>query len=253
MKSRQQPRNPGPPPLLAVTVRTPKYEALSREAVKRVEKFLQIPVQVIECDDADAFKTKMHLDLLCPRTCIFLFDADWWALRSFEIGYSSESHVVMGVHDSGVFHPGAFCKPDCETLNLDKGIYLNTGLLLFNNASEQHRSIFRTARSIEHDIFAGKHPKLHDFGEQSMLNAGIQRNGVPVSVLPFSFNTMLHFVRGGVFPYIPRTVHAVHAAGVPLKYKLRHLRAAEQLFCYDPEPMQAEALAFHHALQFEIR
>lgn len=240
------------PPLLAVTVRTPKYEALSREAVKRVEKFLQLPVQVIECADFAAFDMKLNLDRQCPRTKILFFDADWWAVRPIEFsGWSGEAWLA--VHDAGVFHPAAFCMPDSVTLGIAPELYFNSGFFCFDNRRPAHRAVFKTARQIEHAIFCGKHEKLHDFGDQSLINAGVQRNGVPIQMLPFGHNLMMHFVRGGVFPYTPRTVHAVHAAGYTLKDKRRHLKAACEVFGYEPEPMRPEAIAFHHAMTFETR
>lgn len=240
------------PRLLAVTVRTPKYQALSLQAVKRVELHLGLPVQVIECDDAKAFAMKLRLDRLCPATRILFFDADWWPLRNLDFsGYSGGSWLA--VHDAGVFHPAAFCMPDSATMGIPREWYFNSGFFVFDNTDSRHRRAFQAARDIEHSIFTGERARLHDFGEQSLLNAGVQQAGVPVQLLPFSMNTMLHFVRGGVFPYIPRVVHAVHAAGVPLKQKMRHLRAAAELLSFEPEPMQPEALAFHHALSFETR
>lgn len=235
-----------PAPLIGVTVRTPAYAALSREAVARFKRFTGLPVQVIDCADAEAFWTKINLPLLLPRTRCVFFDADWWALRTLDFsGWQGGS--MLAVHDAGVFHPAAFCKPDCEALRLEKALYFNTGFFAWDNADARHRLAFTLARRF------WRTEQVQDFGEQSLLNAGVQRAGVPVSLLPFGWNCMLHFVRGGVYPYIPRVVHAVHAAGVPLRRKMTHLRAAAQILSYAPEPLQAEAVTFHHQLTFDTR
>lgn len=238
--------------MIGVTVRTPKYAALSEQAVARFKRYTGLKVKVIECDDSQAFQTKLEIDRQAPRTRCIHFDADWWALRQLDVAGWTGS-TWLAVHDAGVFHPGAFCKADSEALGLEKSLYFNSGFFAWDNANAQHRRAFRQARTLAFDIERGAVAPLHDFGEQSLLNAGVQQAGVPLSMLPFGYNCMLHFVRGGVFPYVPRVVHAVHAAGVPLRGKMPHLRSAAAILGYEPEPMQPEALAYHHALSFETR
>ncbi len=238
--------------MIGVTVQTPKYAALSREAVARFKRGTGLEVQVIHAADGEAaFLKKLQLDLECPADSCVFFDADWWLLRDLDL--SGLGTGWSAVHDAGVFHPAAFCKSDCERLDLDKGAYFNSGFFMWDNASKQCRKAFEIARAAEHAQFSGKADAVDDWGDQSLLNLGVQRAGVPLQLLPFGFNCMMHFVRGGVFPYTPRVVHAVHAAGVPLKQKMRHLKAMAQVFSYEPEPLQPEAAAFHHALTFETR
>ena len=240
------------PPLLGVTVSTPKYAALAKEAVRRVEHFIRIPTQVIEAEDADGFATKLALDRLCPSTRILFFDADWWALRPMDFsGYNGAAW--MAVHDPGVFHPKAFPVHDCPLLSLAPELYFNSGFFLFDNSRAAHRKVFTTARQIEHDIFAGKQAPVHDFGDQSFLNAGVQRNKVPLELLPFSYNYMRFMVQGRSVLFTPALVHAVHAAGFKATQKARHLRSAAEFLGYDLDTSEngaaaeASALAFQHA------
>lgn len=238
--------------MTGVTVITPRYRALGAEAVRRWRRFTGLPCEVIECDDADAFQTKLQLDQQMPAEPCLYFDADWWLLRPLSITWPREAFVA--VHDAGVFHPAAFCQGDCEKFGLDAALYFNSGFFAWDNALKTHRKVFELARAFEHEQWSGKADRdMHDWGDQTPLNYGVQRSGVPLSLLPFSYNFCLHFVRGGCYPYTPRAIHAVHAAGFPLKQKQRHLKAAAQVFSYEVEPMRPEAMAFHHQLQFECR
>lgn len=238
--------------MIGVTVSTPKYAALSREAVVRFKRGTGLDVLVLKARDGeDAFLKKLRLELECPAVPCVSFDADWWLLR--ELDLSGLGTGWCAVHDAGVFHPAAFCKSDCERLELDKGSYFNSGFFSWDNGNAQHRQVFEIARTAEHAQFCGKADALDDWGDQSLLNLGVQRAGVPLALLPFGFNCMMHFVRGGVFPFVPRVVHAVHAAGVPLSHKMAHLKSMAQVFSYEPEPLQPEAVAFHHALSFDTR
>ena len=238
--------------MMGVTVSTPKYAALAIEAVRRWKAFTGLPCEVIHCCDSKAYQVKMELDQRMPaEPCIF-FDADWWLLRPLSITWPREAWVA--VHDAGVFHPGAFCQGDCERFGLDAALYFNSGFFAWDNALKTHRRVFEQARNFEHEQWSGKAADaMHDWGDQTPLNVGVQRAGVPLSLLPSAYNFCLHFVRGGCVPFIPRVVHAVHAAGFPLRHKMRHLKAAAELLSYEPEPMRPEAMAFHHALTFECR
>ncbi len=238
------------PELLGVTVSTPKYAELCGEAVARVERYLKIPVQVIECADEDAFKTKLKLDVLCPSTRCMFFDADWWAIR--EMDFSGwDGSAWMAVHDPGVFHPRAFPVHDCPVLGLAAELYFNSGLFLWDNRRKEHRYVFRTARNLEHDIFAGKREGLHDWGDQSLLNAGVQHNGVTLNLLPFSFNYMRYMLQGRSFLHTPAEVHAVHAAGFPVLEKMGHLRTAAEFLGYDLDVSEHGDMAEAAALKFQ--
>ena len=45
--------------MIAVTVVTPSYRHLEKEAVKRIKKFTGLPVKVIRCKDSDGFMKKL--------------------------------------------------------------------------------------------------------------------------------------------------------------------------------------------------
>lgn len=239
-----------PPPLLGVTVSTPGYAELSREAVARARRHLGIPVQVIECEDHAAFKTKLQLDLLCPRTRCVFFDADWWAVR--EMDFSRwDGRAWMAVHDPGVFHPQAFPGHDCEVLGLDAGSYFNSGFFLWDNGRREHRAVFARARQLAREIHAGKRAMLHDWGDQSLLNAGVQGGGVGVNLLPFGYNYMRFMVQGRSFPWTPAEVHAVHAAGFKGAEKLRHLQCAAEFLGYELDRSEAGGEAARASVNFQ--
>lgn len=241
-----------------ITVSTPKYAALAREAARRFKRFTGLDVITHHTTDVAAFTAKMNLDSLAPREPCIFFDADWWAIRPLDFtGWQADAWLAVA--DPGVFHPKAFCRPDCDTLGMDPGRYFNTGLFAWNNADPAMRRVFQIARQQEHDAFRGEADDVQDFGEQSRLNLGVQRAGVPLSLLPFSMNYMRFMVQGRVFPYTPALVHAVHAAGVPLARKLKHLRAAAEFLSYDLDTSAAgeqaarDAALWHQRLTFETR
>lgn len=233
--------------MIGVTVSTPQYAALAAEAVRRWKLFTGLPVKVIRCADSAAYARKLRLDKLMPRERCVFFDADWWLIRPLELPWDGSGW--MAAHDAGVFHPGAFCQGDSDKLGLDKSLYFNSGFFAWDNGNAQHRAVFVRARRAER----AARRMIDDWGDQTLLNLGVQRAGVPLSLLPSSYNFCLHFVRGGCQPFIPRVVHAVHAAGFPLRHKMRHLKNAAQMLGYEPEPMRPEAMAFHHSLTFECR
>jgi hypothetical protein len=244
--------------MIGVTVSTPKYAALSKEAVARWKRFTGLDVLVIECADREAFMAKMKLDLLAPREKCVFFDADWWAIRPLDFG-GWHGDAWLAVHDPGVFHPRAFCRPDCDTMGLDPGQYFNSGFFAWNNACGAMRRVFQIARQHEHDAFRGEGDEVLDFGEQSRLNLGVQRSGIPLSLLPAGMNFMRFMVQGRVFPYIPALVHAVHAAGVKLPDKWRHLQAASDFLSYDLDTSQEgeraarDASLWHQRQTFDMR
>ena len=85
------------------------------------------------------------------------------------------------------------------------------------------------------------------------LNFALQQLGVPLKLLPFSFNFYKKAVEWGSFPYIPREIVGLHAAGVPLERKFQVLRAQTSVFGESCSEMSVEATSFHHALDFELR
>ncbi len=244
--------------MIGITVSTPKYATLSKEAVARWKRFTGLDALIIDVADREAFLAKMKLDLLAPREMCVFFDADWWALRPLDFsGWAGDAWLA--VPDPGVFHPKAFCRPDCERLGLDAGRYFNSGFFAWNNADAAMRRVFQMARQHEHDAFRGEGDDVLDFGEQSRLNLGVQRAGIPLSLLPFGMNYMRHMVQGRVFPYTPALIHAVHAAGVPLREKMAHLRAGAEFLSYDLDTSEAgeqaarESALWHHRITFESR
>ncbi|WP_395741030.1 hypothetical protein [Prosthecobacter sp.] len=229
---------------------TPLYAELARAAVESVERHLKVPVQVVECEDREAYLTKLRLDRLCPKTKCVFFDADWRAIRDMDLtGW--DGAAWMAVHDPGVFHPKAFPVHDCPVLGLDAGQYFNSGFFCWDNSRAEHRAVFGTARKLSQEIEAGKIDKLHDWGDQSLLNAGVQHNKVPLHLLPFGFNYMRFMVQGRSFLHTPAMVHAVHAAGFPVAEKMRHLDVAAEFLGYDLDTSESGERAEDAAVKFQ--
>jgi hypothetical protein len=132
-------------------------------------------------------------------------------------------------------------------------LYFNSGLFLWDNRRKEHRKVFQKARGLGYQLREDKMPRgIHDWGDQSLLNAGVQYGGVALNLLPFTFNYMRHMVQGRSFLHTPAMVNAVHAAGFPLREKMRHLKCAAEFLGYDMdtsehgEAAEMAALRFHH-------
>lgn len=239
------------PQAIVVTICTPAYAHLREDAVKRFKQCFGLPVQVIEADDKDGYATKLMLDLHCgPQTVIFC-DLDWWPLRPIP-PQIWQSGAWCAVRDHGHKHPNSFASHDIAKHRLDALRYFNSGFFVCNLGNPQHVAAFKLARAILGDVRNGKRPKVGDFGEQFYLNAAVQEYGVPLNLLPVGFNWIRGYAEHGMFPYVPRVVYGVHAAGVPLAGKHEHLLAMEKVFGHACAPLCAGVAEEHIAMSVEL-
>jgi hypothetical protein len=238
------------PEALCVTICTPAYAHLREEAVTAFRKHFGLPVLVIECADAEGYETKMKLDLLVgPRKIVFC-DLDFRPIRKFPPVWQTGGWCA--VRDHGHKHPNSFASHDIEAHGLDALSYFNSGFFTCDLTKLQHAAVFSTARAIWREVQAKKRPPVGDFGDQFYLNAAVCEIGVRVNLLPVAYNWLRGYAEHGMFPYIPRIIYAVHAAGVPLAGKLSHLLMMEQAHGYAAAALCDSVAREHLALSVEL-
>lgn len=238
--------------MIGVTVVTPAYKHLEKEAVKRFREFTGLSVQVIRCKDDQGFFAKLELDRECPRTRIVFFDVDYWLLRPMHPQQWCPMSWVA-VQDSAVYNPHAFPHTDCESHQLDKRRYFNSGMFTCNLAVDQHRQVFQEARKLRKRVASKKDPAPVDVTDQYYLNAAVQKINPSTGLMPTRFNFYKKASDWGQLPYIPREIVGLHAAGEPLQNKLEALRQQSAVFGGGTCPVWVEAALANQSYQFELR
>lgn len=238
--------------MIAVTVVTPSYRHLEKEAVRRVKKFTGLPVKVIRCKDKDGFMKKLELDRECGRQRIMFFDVDWYALRAFDPKTWCDK-TWLAVSDSAVFNPHAFPNTDCGLFGMDKLKYFNSGFFVCNLALKEHRQMFQMARQIRSRVVRKSMRMPVDVTDQFYLNMAAQRCRINFSPLPTKFNLYLLAAAWGQLQFIPRDIIAIHAAGVPLEGKAAALKEQCSVFGYEICNVHQEVKLWDQTRIFEMR
>lgn len=238
--------------MIAVTVVTPSYRHLEKEAVKRIKKFTGLKVKVIRCADKDGFFKKLELDRECGKSRVLFFDVDYWLLRPMDVQKWCPNSW-MAVHDSATFNPHAFPHTDCEAFGMDKLRYFNSGMFTCNLALKEHRQVFQMARQLRSRVVRGSLKQPTDVTDQVYLNLAAQKLNLNYSPLPTKFNFYLCAAQWGQLQFIPRDIVGLHAAGVPLKGKAEALKQQAAVFGYDLCGIQPEVQFWDQARIFELR
>lgn len=241
--------------IMGVTVCTPSYRHLEKEAVRRFKKQSGLPVHVIRRRrDSDGFQAKLELDKEAGRRAVIFFDLDWWALKPIEFP-EWDGRTMMAVHDPAVFHPDSFCHKDCMEgeHRLEQMRYLNTGFMALDFRRPEMRRVFQEARAAAKAVAAGKRSRPADHTDQYYINLGALKVGVPVQQLPLAYNYYDKAAVWGFVPHRPRLVVGLHAAGVPVADKLATLRAQETIFGQAHAPVRPETLLYQHTMCHELR
>ena len=233
---------------IGVTVISPSYREVGREAVKRFKRFTGLDVHIIRCRDEDGFHAKLRLDKACGRRPIIFFDADYWLLDrpGFE---AMASPALVAVHDPAAFNPYAFPHTDCEAFHMPKSEYFNSGLMLLDFRLPQHRKLFQLARA----LYKRAKEKPTDTTDQFWLNLARLRLGIPLTRLPTQYNFYLLSAYWGQQAWIPRHIIGLHGAGIPAREKHTRLQQQSAVFTHEYRAMHPEAMAFEMARITELR
>lgn len=236
---------------IGICIISPSYKPIGKEAVRRFKKHSGLrEVHVVRVKDEQGYEAKLSLDKIAGNRRFIAFDADWWALRDFHAD-QWEYGTFSAVPDYGIFDPSAFPREDCEKLGIRKETYANTGLIAGDGANPLHRAVYQQARRLwkKHQ----RTPLTGDPGEQTLWNLARQQVGAPIIMLPFTLSFYRHMVSGGCYPWIPAEVVGLHAAGVPLKDKLRHLQIGAEWLTYPPVEVQQDAMRHDWATTNQLR
>jgi len=238
--------------MIAVTVVTPSYRHLEKEAVKRIKKFTGLEVKVIRCANKDGFFKKLELDRECGKQRILFFDVDYWLLRPVNFEEWCP-RTWLAVHDSAAFNHWAFPHTDCEAFGLQKLQYFNSGFFVCNLALKEHRKVFQVARRIRKKVLSGSLKKPTDLTDQFYLNKSAQDTQVSMHLVPLKFNYYHMASKWGQIPYIPRDIIGLHAAGEKLENKAHALKVQGEVFSGELLRVCPEAYQFETTRIFDMR
>lgn len=205
--------------ILGVTISTPGYFELAKEAARRYRQYSGFDSVILEVDKGDGFEAKFRLVDNFKGKQICFFDADCWAVRDLKLEQFIDYPGVIGVNDPTHVSDCSFVRHDSIALGIKFEEYLNTGFLILNFNDPTVVKAFEDAKI---NIIRKQELNVRDRTEQSILNYGFRHT--KVNILPFKYNFFKPAVDWGHFPYIPRDIVNVHAAGYPLPQKLKQLK-----------------------------
>lgn len=217
------------PPLTGCTIITPGYEEVGEEAVRRFQKFTGLPVTVLRLGGRSGHAYKLALPRLAPAWApVVFFDADLWLLRETNFEPFIVPDGIAGVPDPGTADAESFVCHDVAALGLKADQYFNSGLFIADLSCERVRGAFDQAAAL---LDQREALGVKDYGEQSCLNAAVQRAGLPFRAMPAGFNFFMHSVQHG-YGAFPPIVHGLHGAGIALADKCRRLTDQALVFGY---------------------
>lgn len=214
-------KNISKPKMLGVTIATPGYLDLAKEAARRYRLHSGGDTIILESDKA-GFETKFKLVDIFKGQQICFFDADCFAVRELDLSEFIGKPGVYGVNDPtwASSAANAFVRHDSIVLGIEFKRYLNTGFLILNFADETVVKAFEDAKL---NIYNKQQLGVNDKTEQSILNYGFRHT--LINILPFKYNFFKPAVDWGCYPHIPRDIINVHAAGYqPLSKKMEELK-----------------------------
>lgn len=238
--------------ILGITLQTPGYELLAKEAARRFRRATGCDVLILEAVAGEGFATKLRLHLEAPRQRVLFFDADWWALRKFDaFAIVPDGPGLSAVHDPAVFDPKSWPGKDCRA-GLCWSSYVNTGFMGMDLREVSTRSWLEDALTLWEGR-AALHWAPTDPTDQAWLNAALLHSRVPITFLPFRYNCYMRAVEWGYYPHVPRGIIGLHAAGVLPNHKLQTLRAEAAVFGGHYKPMRREAVTAIHQSIFDLK
>lgn len=217
--------------MIAVTIATTGYEQLAQEQAYFARVNTGLNVHIVYANGG-GFHHKLELQRVYRGQKILCFDADLRLIRHADWSKISEAAngAFIAAPDPGIHDANQFPTPDSAILGIDRLKYFNSGLFVADFRRPAVVAAFDDARQLMSEKENGMWQNIGDLGDQSFMNAGIQRRGVPVKLLHPRFNFFFHAWRWGCLPEIPRHIIGLHAAGTPLSEKKDVLDAQHRIF-----------------------
>jgi len=224
---------------VTITNQSPDYFALACESSNRFSRFTGLDSHIVTTA-GDPFEAKLRLHQQYDGRVVVFHDADLWFIRECDVSKINPKRSEFTARiDPGVKTQGEFWIRDCKTLGISPDLFFNSGFFVANFADKAVRSAFSIALQLYHDKRNGaydyldkksrppvRRSRINDFGEQSFLNAGIQKAGVEVNDPGPRWNHMHHLYKQGAID-IPPKVIGIHASAVPGFEKMEYLKRLE--------------------------
>lgn len=217
----------------AVTIISPGFERTGGEAVRRVRELAGIEVDVLECEASAAHRVKLQAFADAARHgWRWWFDADWWLLRPCHEAMKE----TLGPWVAGTPIPVDQARTEGKEYGYDPRCRATTGFVAFDPTLPRWDRAMKLALDLQSARGAGR--------DELFFNAALQHFNIPVRMLDSGWNWCVQAT--SLYGYTPATIHAIHAAGVPMAQKEDHLlRAAEAYAGWaDPWGLDEEELAW---------
>lgn len=214
--------------MIGVTIASPGYRDLAHHQADHFRKNSGLNTIVVETVD-DGYHHKLELQSMFKGQQVVFFDADYRLIRPINFRKLNPFNVFIAASDPGHLHQGMWASKDSGILGIDKSKYFNSGFWMANFANASHVRAFNLARQMLEEKKNGLWSDIGDPGDQSFMNAAMQRSGVQMSILHPKFNFFMHAWEHGCIESIPRGVIGIHAAGVPLDQKSAHLDSLDTM------------------------
>lgn len=166
--------------MIGVTITSPKFRSIAVEAQKRFEECTGLPSILVSTPVEKNYLLKFELFKLLKGQTVVYFDSDLWFIQKCDLSCFNEREEFLAVQDPGILEDVCFPLHDAATLEIDIQKYFNSGLMIWN---DRHEEVFQQAPL----LYEKYKRKLFDFGEQSIMNAAVQRN-CPLELISHSFN-----------------------------------------------------------------
>jgi hypothetical protein len=211
--------------MIGAILSSPCYADMANEAAKRFTQHTGLDVIILHTNNELNYERKLDLVNFAHNQTIVMFDADLWFIRDTDLSELDNLETIAGVVDPGRFDKSHFPIHDSKLLGMKNNVYINTGLVIFN---ERHIRAFYIAV----EIMQQYRYRLKDFGEQSALNYGFQ-NTSGVTLINPSYNYM-PFAENEIEGYPKLTKPAtIHAAGYAPDKKIEALNYLSKKYLYD--------------------
>ncbi|MGE3805703.1 MAG: hypothetical protein AB7K24_13585 [Gemmataceae bacterium] len=201
--------------LTAVTIVSgQQYRLLAKLSAHLVQRFTGLSPVVIDAGSEGKSCVQRKLSLPFEyRLPILYFDADWFLTAPWDVSAFANLEGPAAVRNRPT--PCVWVNRDIEDLGLDAERYFNTGLLIFGRGSEA---------ACDEALHC---PPRSDWGEQTQLNWGIARSGVPLLLLPPQYNVIP--LRGAPLPARDEVI-GLHIGGGTTLNRIPVLRQARALY-----------------------
>lgn len=205
----------------AVTVISPGFEEAGAEAVARFERYAEMEVTVLRCQESEAHRVKIETFAEAERHgWRVFFDADLWLLKPC----AHELRQVAGPWIAGCPIPPCVGEAEAQKLGYDPRCRLTTGFVVFDPTLAGWKQAHKLALELQ--------THLGDDRDEIYLNTAWHRFQMPVRFIDSGWNWCLRDNHSG---YTSDQIWSLHAAGISKEQKYSSLTSASAAHAHSPE------------------